>query len=160
MAFDPERDLHRQRDMSRGTARSKPMCSSAETGGHVLDVPWAEGNQRCEDIDANEDSANDDGADAIAERRAERARRSEQMEADAEQGGEPWDDGPHQAPQPLGDAGEIDPQIERAESEGMVTEYAKISATDPGPEPLPVPEPEPDHGPGDDPEWDAEREPD
>lgn len=58
------------------------------------------------------------------------------------------------------DAAAIDPQIERAEGEGMVTEHAKISATDPGPEELPhepEDEPEPDHAP--DP-LDPEDEPD
>lgn len=64
---------------------------------------------------------------------------------------ERWDDEDDAA------AAELDPQLERAESEGMVTERAKLSSTDPGPEPTePEPtEPEPDHGPGD-PEWDAE----
>lgn len=58
------------------------------------------------------------------------------------------------------DAAELDPQLERAESEGMVTEHAKVSATDPGPEPLPEPEPsepEPDRGPGD-PQWEEHDE--
>jgi hypothetical protein len=70
------------------------------------------------------------------------------------------------ASEPRDDPAAIEPQLERAEGEGMVTEHAKVSATDPGPHPqqpvpvpVPVPEPEPDHGP-EDPEWedDPERE--
>ena len=122
------------------------------------DVPWTRADERehWDEVDSNESSANDDGADVDAERRAENERRADQAEADAERGGE--GDTP-----PAGtDAAEIDQQLERAEGEGMVTEHAKVSATDPGPEPLPEPEPEPapDHGPGDDPEWEPEREPD
>jgi hypothetical protein len=48
------------------------------------------------------------------------------------------------------DAAAIDQQLERAEAEGMVTEHAKVSATDPGPvDPLhePEPDPEPDYVP-------------
>jgi hypothetical protein len=49
------------------------------------------------------------------------------------------------------DAAAIDQQIERAEGEGMVTEHAKISATDPGPDEVPPEdEPEPDRAPGPD----------
>lgn len=93
-----------------------------------------------------------DAADTDAERQAEHERRTDQAEAAAEQGG--------QGDEPRADPAELDPQLERAEGEGMVTEHAKVSATDPGPEPLPEPEPsepEPDHGPGD-PAWEEEEE--
>jgi hypothetical protein len=74
---------------------------------------------------------------------------------DSDDGVEPVD---HERTDPH-DAAAIDQQLERAEAEGMVTEHAKISATDPGPDPLhePEPEPEPDHVP--DP-LDPEDEPD
>jgi hypothetical protein len=134
----------------KASARPKPTRSSVLAGPE----PWAEGNEAsANDDDVNADGANDDGADADAERPAEHERRAEQADGAAEQGG--------QGDEPRSDAAELDPQLERAEGEGMVTEHAKVSATDPGPEPLPEPEPEPepDHGPGDR-EWDPQDEPD
>lgn len=78
----------------------------------------------------------------------------EDLFAEAELGEDPEDpEDPEDEPQ---DAAELDPQLERAEGEGMVTEHAKVSATDPGPEPLP--EPEPDHGPEDPADPDPEHE--
>jgi hypothetical protein len=58
------------------------------------------------------------------------------------------------------DAAAIDQQLERAEGEGMVTEHAKISATDPDEHPhTPEDEPEPDHVPDpDDDEPDVEHQ--
>jgi hypothetical protein len=133
------------------SARPKPTGptrSTPEPGKRVLadDDAWVEGEAHegsANDDGPDEASANQDGADIEAERRAARKRRREQADAEAEQGGP---DG-----EPPGDAAELDPQLERAEGEGMVTEHAKVSATDPGPEPLPEPEPEPepDHGPED-----------
>jgi hypothetical protein len=108
-----------------------------------------------------------DMTDVLDEAAAERERQQEQAETAAE-GGRPGgesDEAPSEAEdddaaEPREDPAAIDPQIERAESEGMVTEHAKVSAQDPGPEPIPEPEdePEPDHGPGDDPEREAEEQ--
>lgn len=146
------------------------MSSSAETGGRVLqgkddEERWDDDElagrddeqEDDEDVEHEDDEDYDDqqdGADADAERQAEHERRANQAEAAVEQG--------DRGEEPQADAAELDPQLERAEGEGMVTEHAKVSATDPGPEPLPEPEPEPtepepDHGPAD-PQWEAEEE--
>lgn len=92
----------------------------------------------------DDDDDSEDGADATEDARAERERRAEQKDAAATAGG--------QGDEPRTDAAALDDQLMRAEGEGMVTEHAKVSATDPGPEPLPEPDadPEPDHGPGED----------
>lgn len=117
------------------------MLPSTGTGHDLLD------DDDREALGGEDDEGHEDGTDAGEERRARRGRRRDQQEGAAEQGG--------QGDEPRADAAELDPQLERAEGEGMVTEHAKISATDPGPEPPPEPEPsepEPDHGP-EDPAW-------
>jgi hypothetical protein len=123
------------------------MLSSTGTGRDRLDARWGDDDE-LEALGGEDDEGHLDGADADHSRLAERQRRADQQEGAAERG----EDGDDQ----YADAAEVDDdQILRAEGEGMVTEHAKISATDPGPEPLPEPdpsEPEPDHGP-EDPAW-------
>jgi hypothetical protein len=122
------------------------MLGSTGTGRDRLDARWDD--DELEALGGEDDEGHQDGADADAARRAECGRRADQQEGAAERG-EDGDDQHADAPEP------DDDQILRAEGEGMVTEHAKVSATDPGPEPLPEPEPsepEPDHGP-DDPAW-------
>ena len=116
-----------------GSMSPRPMSASAERGRKVL-----RGGEHAEDAWEDE-RANDDD--------------------DAHDDEAPDDEAPDDEAPPA-DPAELDPQLERAESEGMVTEHAKVSATDPGPEPLPEPEPsepEPDRGPGD-PQWEEHDE--
>lgn len=129
-----------------GSMNPRPMSGSAESGRKVLRGKGAE--ERWDDETTRDDEDEEDDPDA--ERQAEHERRTEQADAAAEHGDEPQ-----------ADAAALDPQLERAEGEGMVTEHAKVSATDPGPEPLPEEpepeEPEPDRGPGA-PQWEADEE--
>lgn len=114
------------------------MSASAERGRKVL-----RGGEHAEDAWEDERANDDDYA------------RDDDAHDDDEH-----DDDAHDDDAPPTDAAELDPQLERAEGEGMVTEHAKVSATDPGPEPLPEPEPsepEPDRGPGD-PQWEEHDE--
>lgn len=126
------------------------MHPNTETGRDRLDTRWDDDDE-LEALGGEDDEGHQDAADADATRRAERQRRADQAEAAAERG----EDGDGQHAGSTEDAAEVDDQVLRAEGEGMVTEHAKVSATDPGPEPLPEPdpsEPEPDHGP-DEPAW-------
>lgn len=137
------------------TPRRSPSFSDLARGG-----PDAE-RERFEEEGFEENAGGPEGAgvdtaDEADEADAEREREAEQADAAAEaDSGEPVDESRE-------DPAAIDPQIERAEGEGMVTEHAKVSAQDPGPEPLPEPEPgqepEPDHGPEDPAEPDPEHE--
>lgn len=118
---------------ARGSVNPRPMSSSAERSKKVL-----RGKGQAAEPWWDERAGRDEERDETEEHE----QNDEDEQADA------------------ADAAELDPQLERAEGEGMVTEHAKVSATDPGPEPLPEPdpeEPEPDHGPGE-PDWEAEEE--
>lgn len=124
------------------------MSNSTGTGRDRLDARW---DEELASLGEEDDEGHQDATDAAQARRAERQRRADQHESAAERG----EDGDEQHADATEDAAEVDDQLIRAEGEGMVTEHAKVSATDPGPEPLPEPEPaepEPDHGP-DDPAW-------